>query len=290
MKNLFLIGLILLITSCVAQEKQSELTYENFDQQILDYKPIQNDAPESSYKDALMFLNETQNRIRKNKKADISDYWNILTVFNNVDESNKYIDIAFKKFIQTEGSCAYLISCEVFFERYNDYIESKLRKQLEVCLNDSQNVKKETINIQEYADKNGLDKSLVAVINQVGIADQKDRYNDEVQNKLDRINQQKVDSLYTKYQTYIGKTLVGSQFNSVMWQVIQHSNLTYMEKYLPVVVSAVEKEELGQDALKYLIDRIYSEKYNYQIFGSQGNTKMADDKTRKEVKMKYGIE
>lgn len=290
MKNLFLIGSILLITSCKAQEKQSELTYENFDQQILNYEPEQNGASESLYKDALLFLNETQNRIRKNKKADRADYWNILTVFNNVNESNKYIDIAFNKFIQTEGSCAYLISCEALFEKYNDYIESKFRKQLEVCNNDPQSVKKEAFNIQEYADKNGLDKSLIAVINQIGIADQKDRYNDEVQNKLDLINQQKIDSLYNKYQTYIGRTLVGNQFNSVMWQVIQHSNLTYMEKYLPVVVTAVENEELGQEALKYLIDRIYSEKYNYQIFGSQGNTKITDDKTRKEVKTKYGIE
>ena len=75
-----------------------------------------------------------------------------------------------------------------------------------------------------------------------------------------------------------------------MWQVIQHSNLEYMERYLPIVISAVEKDELGQGALKYLIARIYAEKYNYQIFGSQGNIRMANDKIRKDVKMKYGIE
>ena len=66
-----------------------------------------------------------------------------------------------------------------------------------------------------------------------------------------------------------------------------------MEKYLPVVHIAVKEKELSTTPLKMLIDRYYGLKYGYQVFGSQSSDfgfKMADEKKRKEIKLKYGIE
>ena len=41
-----------------------------------------------------------------------------------------------------------------------------------------------------------------------------------------------------------------------------------------------------------LIDRFYGSKYGYQVFGSQSGFgfELADDKKRKEIEIKYGIE
>ena len=289
MKHIFLIGLLFLAISCKGQrENQSNFTLENFDKQILNYHPVKNKVNELSYDEGIRFLEETTKRIKKNKSLDISDYWNILTVFSNLKESNENINIAFEKFVNTEGSCEYILSFEKYFDKYVEYLESKMLKQLKICRNIDQT--KATFNIKEYSKKNDLDENLVELINAIGNSDQKDRYNEGIQNKLDIQNQMKIDSLFSKYQTYIGKKLVGDKLKNVMWQVIQHSNLSYMEKYLPSIESAVRNNDLEQSALKYLVDRIYAEKYNHQIFGSQGNIKMADEKTINQVKSKYKIE
>jgi hypothetical protein len=102
-----------------------------------------------------------------------------------------------------------------------------------------------------------------------------------------------IDALYKKYETYIGRSLVGKKFENVMWAVIQHSNIDMMERYLPVIKKAVTDKEIEVGPLKMLIDRFYGLKYGYQIFGSQGEGfgfKLADEKTKNEIKIMYGIE
>lgn len=99
MKHLFLIALLISGISCNGQTKNNkQLTVENFDVQILKYEPVKNEFNKKTYEDGLRFLEETKKRIIKNDNLDISDYWNILTVFNNMKESNKNIDIALKNF------------------------------------------------------------------------------------------------------------------------------------------------------------------------------------------------
>src|SRR5690606_22605229 len=127
-------------------------------------------------------------------------------------------------------------------------------------------------NLDNYIIKNNLDKYLVTLINIVKTNDQKYRTDETkqiVQKKLDSLNQMVIDSLFSKHRQYIGRTFVGEKFQNVMWQVIQHSNLNYMEKYLPVIKKAVEKQEINQGSLKYLLDRIASKKTGTQYFGSQ---------------------
>lgn len=87
-----------------------------------------------------------------------------------------------------------------------------------------------------------------------------------------------------------GRTLVGEKFQNVMWQVIQHSDLRYMEKYLPEIQKAVDRQEIKQGSLKYLLDRIASEKAGVQYFGSQVNVPFADKKVIDAIKKEYKIE
>lgn len=284
------IYLFFVMTLLVSGNAQAKLTLENFNNQILKYQLPTSNVPENGFQEASIFLKETQRRIKKNVKADVSDYWNILTVFSNLNESMDNMDIAFKKFIKEEGSCEYLVSFEKYFEKYNKYLASKMANQLEICSGEDQKISEESIDVEKYAQTNALDVNLLKLISQIGIDDQRDRENEIFQNRLDIINQRKIDSLFRVHRSYIGKTLVGDQFKNVMWQVVQHSNIDYMEKYLPVIDSAVKKVELGEGALKYLIDRIYSIKRNQQIFGSQGGVKMADAETRNDIKTKYSIE
>lgn len=159
------------------------------------------------------------------------------------------------------------------------------------------NIEKEP-DLQEYSKANNLEFSLVQEIYKININDQK--YRDSGAEKklpqdqqiLDKKNQAIIDSLYNKYNTYIGRSLVGKKFESVMWAVIQHSNVEMMDRYLPIVKKAVTDKELEAAPLKMLIDRFYGLKYGYQIFGSQSGFgfKSADEKTKSDVKKKYGIE
>jgi len=143
--------------------------------------------------------------------------------------------------------------------------------------------------------KNNLNVNIVKLMHSVRENDQKYRSQDykknlEKQNKLDSLNLSIIDSLYKKYNIYIGKSLVGEKLEHVMWLVIQHSNINKMEEYLPIIVNAVKNKELSPIPLAMLLDRIYTIKDGYQIFGSQMGVKLGDESIREKVKFKYGLE
>ena len=292
MRQLAILTLLSLTIACDGQQTQEKgLTTVNFDSQILNYQPTHGDGVhQDKINEAFRLLAEIKGRIKKNKSLDRADYWNLLVVFNDLQKSKENVDVVFEKFVNSEGKCEYLESFQPFFEKFNARLEQKLENQLETCTDDSSSKKEKKSNPRNYARSKGLNENLVEEIHLIGIDDQKDRFKPEIQNPLDIKNQKKIDALYAKHKTYIGVSLVGDKYKSVMWQVIQHSNLNYMEKYLPVVVVAVEEKELGPGALKYLIDRIYTEKYNYQIFGSQQNIKLAKEATRNQVKKEFKID
>jgi len=291
MNRIIIITLLLFNVSCQAQN-EFKFDYENFDSQFLSYKAIQN--PNITNKDfefGNMILKETKIAIKNDpENFYVADYLNILSAFLTLKESKENINVAFRKFKDAEGSCQYFIQSEKTIEKDSKYdiIRKDYIKELEKCK--SKTVVEKEFDITEYCKTNSLDLTLVEGINKIKIKDQKERYNEKVQNELDKENQVKIDSLYKEHKTYIGKTLVGNEFKDVMFLVIQHSNLEYMEKYLPIVVSAVSNGDLDEIPLKYLIDRIYYQKYNYQIFGSQGNLNMASELIINQVKKEYNIE
>ncbi|TBW26565.1 hypothetical protein [Gramella sp. KN1008] len=109
---------------------------------------------------------------------------------------------------------------------------------------------------------------------------------------MDASNQKSVDSLFSIYKKYIGRELAGEEYSDVMWSVIQHSNITMMEKYLPEIQKAYANNEINVLPFKMLIDRIYAIKYGCQIFGSQGGglgVEVANDSIRNQVIKKYKI-
>ena len=213
--------------------------------------------------------------------------------FVNLDESNQNIEIAFKKAIEldTENICTII---KAFGNSELDIrIPETFYSFLKNCTDQNE---KDNFDLESYAKKNGLDLKLVNEIYKIQLADIKYRFDKPMdwskQKPLDEQNQKRIDSLFSNYNAYIGKSLVGEKFESTMWAVIQHSNTEMMEKYLPIIQKAVQEKELDVTPLKMLIDRYYGPKYGYQVFGSQSGFgfKLADEKKKTEIERKFGIE
>lgn len=112
------------------------------------------------------------------------------------------------------------------------------------------------------------------------------------QKLLDKENQQTVEALYQQHNTYIGRSLVGTEHEAVMWSVIQHADPEMMEKYLPVIHKAVQDGELDMGPLKMLIDRYYGLTKGYQFFGTQSGFgfENAGKEEKNKIKEMYGID
>ncbi len=298
MKNGIFILFTIYFLSCNAQNGTT-FEYNNFEDQILSYEPTQNiKTSKKDFDHGCMIIKETKSATKnKTENFNLTDYFNILSAFLSLKESKENIKIAFEKFKNTEGSCEYVLAFEESIKTIPKYrvILADYLDELKKCkLNP---IEEKKFRIEEYCKSNNLNLDLVKKIDQVKIDDQKyrkDSFNKlkKDQQKLDKKNQKIVNSLYNKHKTYLGKSLVGKKFESVMWAVIQHSNTEMMAKYLLIIQKAVKEKELDVVPFKMLIDRFYGLKYGYQVFGSQSGFgfELANDKKRKEIKLKYGIE
>ena len=292
MKYYILIIITTLTFSCSAQNR-TDFEYNDFENQFLNYQPYQNpNTAKNDFDHANRIIRETKASLKSQPDSFyVSDYYNILSAFLSLKESKENIMIAFQKFKDSDNSCQYFL----MFERKGknpkyDIIRDQFEKEISKCKSNP-TVKKE-FDLETYCTSYNLSTELVRIIEAINIDDQKDRLNHKSQSKLDENNQLLIDSLYNIHKTYIGKTLVGDKFKDVMWSVIQHSNPEMIAEFLPVIQKAVKDGELTKTPLKMMIDRYYGLTYGYQIFGSQNGFgfELADEKKRKEIELKYGIE
>jgi hypothetical protein len=100
------------------------------------------------------------------------------------------------------------------------------------------------------------------------------------QKMLDSLNVIKIKAIIKKYGKYPGGSLVGDSQRMTAFFVIQHANQETQEEYLPLVKDAVLKKEIGKIAYIMLIDRVYSNRHETQLFNTQSYW---DDKTHKYV-------
>lgn len=282
---------------CLAQSPNDFIfSYKNFESEILAYKPQPKaTVAKEKFDHAVMILNETVKSVKNDpKNFNLADYFNILTAFVTLKESEQNIKTAFEKFKNTPQSCEYFIAFEknINTNQYYEPIRDAFNEQLKKCKTTTAPAQLDHV---ANAQQEHFDTNLVKVIKEIALNDQKFRNADQVnaqQASLDLQNQKRIDSLYQHYKTYIGRSLVGEELAATMFLVIQHSNLAMMERYLPVVTKATAQKEVSVSALKLLIDRFYSLKYGYQVFGSQSGfgTAVANENTRNEIKKKYGID
>ncbi len=295
MKNLISsIFIFLIFITCNSQSKVKNFSYENFETEIMEYKPNQNEVSDEKFKHAVFVLSEVKKEVKKDPLGfNRADYFNILSSFISLNESKKNILVAYDKFKKSEGSCEYFMSSIFFKSSKFDLIRADIEKQRLICK--TTNVEKSAeIDIKTYSSKNNLDYKLVEMMVKIEKLDTKYRKDKNIdwskQTPIDLENQKRIDSLFTKHKKYIGTSLVGEKFNHVMWAVIQHSNLEMMEKFMPIIQKAVKQKEIGVLPFKMLIDRVYAQKENYQIFGSQGGIELASEEIRKKVIKKYDLQ
>ncbi len=87
----------------------------------------------------------------------------------------------------------------------------------------------------------------------------------------DSMNLIKVSEILDKYG-WLGPDVVGDKGNSVLFLVIQHSDLPVQEKYLPMMREAVKNGHAKSSSLALLEDRVALRQGRLQIYGSQIST------------------
>lgn len=84
----------------------------------------------------------------------------------------------------------------------------------------------------------------------------------------DSINLIKVEAILNQYG-WLGADKIGSQGNTTLFMVIQHSNIKTQEKYLPMMRAAVKNKNAKASELALLEDRVALRQGKQQIYGSQ---------------------
>jgi hypothetical protein len=292
-KLFFILIPILTFSSCSAQQEKepSLFTLQNFDEKILSYSPPKRPGvEEKDYQRGLTILEETRSNTQ-NDPANLNegDYWNIGVAFLKLKEPKEHLEIVFKKGTENpETFCSYIKAFgePVFKKELPELFASFYEK----CQHVPENEKPEN----PQSDK--LNADLVKQMISIGEKDRRYRKNKTVdwekQKLLDKENQQTIEALYQQHNTYIGRSLVGTEHEVVMWAVIQHADPEMMKKYLPVIHKAVQDGELHMGPLKMLLDRYYGLTKGYQFFGTQSGFgfENASKEEKNKIKEMYGID
>jgi hypothetical protein len=101
--------------------------------------------------------------------------------------------------------------------------------------------------------------------------DQKSKQRDIVSKLMkeqDEINLKKVTYILNTYG-WLGANTIGNKGNSALFLVIQHSNSTTQEKYLPIIREAVKSGKANGSELALLEDRVALSQGKKQLYGSQ---------------------
>ena len=87
-------------------------------------------------------------------------------------------------------------------------------------------------------------------------------------NEADSINLIQVEAIIEKYG-WLGYNQIGSQANTALFMVIQHSNLKTWQNYLPIIQIALKNGNAKASQLALLQDRLNLFEGRKQNFGSQ---------------------
>jgi hypothetical protein len=282
----------LLAASAFAQE-EAGFTSDQFEVQVLEYTPVQREGvSDASFAQGLFYLEQTKAAVGHNPdNFNVAHYWNVAVAFLTLGEPAAHIALAFQAAIEDseESVCVYLDHMGRG-SRFEAEIPEVIDPLLMSC-DARATIEEEAFDVERYAAEHDLSEDLVREIVEILEDDQRHRRPLlEEQAALDAANQARIDALFEHYGAYIGRSLVGEELDYVMFLVIQHSHLEYMERYLPYVQQAVATGELGDvTPLKMLLDRIYYAREGYQIFGSQGPVPIADEETRRLIMETYAI-
>jgi len=90
----------------------------------------------------------------------------------------------------------------------------------------------------------------------------------KLQGEIDSLNAARIEQIINHYG-YPGISLVGTPTNEVAFYIIQHSKV--IDKYLPVIRAAAEKNELRFQLYAMMVDRSLMFQDKEQVYGTQGS-------------------
>ena len=90
----------------------------------------------------------------------------------------------------------------------------------------------------------------------------------ERQNDLDGKNRQRLDEI-VKQHGWPKKSVFGEEASGVAFLIVQHAELDYQKKYLPLIKDAVAQKEARRSDLAMLEDRILTREDKKQVYGTQ---------------------
>lgn len=90
----------------------------------------------------------------------------------------------------------------------------------------------------------------------------------ERQNALDNKNRQRLDEIVKEYG-WPKKSVFGEEASGVAFLIVQHAELDYQKKYLPLIKEAAAQKEARPSDLAMLEDRILTREGKKQIYGAQ---------------------
>jgi uncharacterized protein DUF6624 len=90
----------------------------------------------------------------------------------------------------------------------------------------------------------------------------------ERQNDLDGKNRQRLDEI-VKQHGWPKTSVFGEEASGVAFLIVQHAEIDYQKKYLPLIKDAVAQKEARRSDLAMLEDRILTREGKKQVYGTQ---------------------
>lgn len=152
----------------------------------------------------------------------------------------------------------------------------KLQKQMDISsANYDKPLQKELLEI--YTEDQGIRGDFMKIYKDPNSDKKKIDSIGKLMRKKDSINLIKVIKILDE-KGWVGKDVVGAQANQTLFLVIQHSDLKYQQKYLPMMREAVKKGNANPGNLAYLEDRVALREGRRQIYGSQSSKNKTTNK------------
>ena len=152
----------------------------------------------------------------------------------------------------------------------------KLQKRMDILsANYDKPLQKELLEI--YAEDQGIRGDFMKIYKDPNSDKKKIDSIGKLMRKKDSINLIKVIKILGE-KGWVGKDVVGAQANQTLFLVIQHSDLKYQQKYLPMMREAVKKGNANPGNLAYLEDRVALREGRRQIYGSQSSKNKTTNK------------
>lgn len=145
----------------------------------------------------------------------------------------------------------------------------KLQKRMDILsANYDKPLQKELLDI--YTEDQGIRGDFMKIYKDPNSDKKKIDSIGKLMRKKDSINLIKIIKILDE-KGWVGKDVVGAQANQTLFLVIQHSDLKYQQKYLPMMREAVKKGNANPGNLAYLEDRVALREGRRQIYGSQSS-------------------